>query len=231
MNHIPNQYFRSTEEMLEAFSFIQDEKLRKEVVITNTHKVIDLIEPDIEVVVYPEKPFSPLMEKENPRVTSANMVYEKAHRLYGDPLPEYVEERIAQEFYGDKITDLVRKEYEKEKSTKEFKLYLHETILKGYDHIVDLKANEIKERDNIENDDEAKEKAKLELSGIIGGGFDVIYLIAPKKCRIYSEQDKIKIDNELGKLGGKIANKTRIGKGYEPTRGKLPKYTIPPYIP
>ena len=56
-------------------------------------------------------------------------------------------------------------------------------------------------------------------------------LIAPKKCRIYSEQDKIKIDNELGKLGGKIANKTRIGKGYEPTRGKLPKYTIPPYIP
>lgn len=180
MNHIPNQYFRSTEEMLEAFSFIQDEKLRKEVVITNTHKVIDLIEPDIEVVVYPEKPFSPLMEKENPRVTSANMVYEKAHRLYGDPLPEYVEERIAQEFYGDKITDLVRKEYEKEKSTKEFKLYLHETILKGYDHIVDLKANEIKERDNIENDDEAKEKAKLELSGIIGGGFDVIYLIAQR---------------------------------------------------
>ena len=56
-------------------------------------------------------------------------------------------------------------------------------------------------------------------------------LIPPKKCRIYSEQDKIKIDNELGKLGGKIANETRIGQGYEPARGKLPKFTIPPYIP
>ena len=56
-------------------------------------------------------------------------------------------------------------------------------------------------------------------------------LITPKKCRIYSEQDKIKIDDVLGKLGGKIATITSVGQGYEPPRGKLPKFTIPPYIP
>ena len=56
-------------------------------------------------------------------------------------------------------------------------------------------------------------------------------LIAPKKFRIFSKQDEFKIDVELGKLGGKIANKTRIGQGYDPARGKLPKFTIPPYIP
>ena len=56
-------------------------------------------------------------------------------------------------------------------------------------------------------------------------------LIAPKKCRKFSEQEENKIDTELGKLGGKIASKTRIGKGYDPARGKLPKFTIPPYIP
>ena len=56
-------------------------------------------------------------------------------------------------------------------------------------------------------------------------------LITPKKCRIYSEQDKIKMDDVLGKLGGKIATITSVGQGYEPPRGKLPKFTIPPYIP
>ena len=128
------------------------------------------------------------MEKENPRVTSANMVYEKAHRLYGDPLPEYVEVRIAEEFYGDKITSLVRKEYERVGSKQEFKLFLHDTIIKGYDHIVELKANEIKERDNIEDENKAIEQAKLELSGIIGGGFDVIYLIAQRLVK-HSNED------------------------------------------
>ena len=32
---------------------------------------------------------------------------EKAHSMYGNPLPRNIEERIAQEFYGDKINELV----------------------------------------------------------------------------------------------------------------------------
>ena len=55
--------------------------------------------------------------------------------------------------------------------------------------------------------------------------------IAPKKCRIFTKQDEFKMDMELGKLGGRIANNTRIGQGYEPVQGKLPKFTVPPYIP
>ena len=43
INDIPTFHFRTTREMLDAFSFL-DEDLRKEIVITNTNKITDMIE-------------------------------------------------------------------------------------------------------------------------------------------------------------------------------------------
>ena len=183
--HIPNQFFRTTKEMLEEFSFLEDKELIKEIVITNPNKIIDMVE-QIEVVDYPEKPYSPIIDKS--QETTTNMVFEKAHSMYGDPLPRNIEERIAQEFYGDKILDLVQEKLKidnpdmtDEEIDKIFPEKLHEIIAKGYDEVVGIMAEKIKrESDKKLLKKELNEQAKAALGGIIGGGFDVIYLIAQK---------------------------------------------------
>ena len=67
-----------------------------------------------------------------------------------------------------------------EEKEEKFSSYLHDVIMSGYDGVVKLKANEIKEEEPELSDEDAIEKAKLKLTGIISGGFDVIYLIAQK---------------------------------------------------
>ena len=181
---IPNQYFRTTNEMLDEFKFLKDKELIHEIVIDNPNKIIDMLE-EIEVIDYPEKPYSPIIE--HSQEICRDLVFDKAHSMYGDPLPRNIEVRIAEEFYGDKITNLVKahmdQEYpdmsEEEKEEK-FSSYLHSVIMSGYDGVVKLKTEEVKSNQPELNDKEAEDKAKLELTGIIGGGFDVIYLIAQK---------------------------------------------------
>ncbi|HHT38536.1 MAG TPA: PolC-type DNA polymerase III [Mollicutes bacterium] len=111
IKNIPNQYFMTTNEMLEAFSFL-DKDLAYEIVVTNTNKIADMIEP-IVVIKNSPKPLSPKMEDSDKIVR--DLTYNRAHSLYGEKLPDIVQDRI-----------------------------------------------------------------EKELSGIIGGGFDVIYLIAQK---------------------------------------------------
>jgi len=106
---MPNMYFLTTEEMLEQFSFL-DQDLREEVVITNPNKVADLCE---HLQIIHDKLYTPVLE--NSAEITKEMVYKKAHEMYGEELPSNIEERL-----------------------------------------------------------------ERELSGIIGGGFDVIYLIAEK---------------------------------------------------
>ena len=84
-------YLRTTEEMLEEFSYLGKEKAY-EVVVTNTNKVSDMCEwisP-----ISPEKcpPHIPGCE-----TTIKEIAYSKAHELYGDPLPAIVEERLDKE--------------------------------------------------------------------------------------------------------------------------------------
>ena len=96
-NTIPDQYLRTTEEMLEEFSFLDDET-RKEVVIDNTHKIADMCEI-IEVIIDTGgRPFAPKIE--NSEETCKELVYGKAKDWYGDPLPENISERIEQELKG-----------------------------------------------------------------------------------------------------------------------------------
>ena len=183
--HIPNQFFRTTKEMMEEFSFLNDDELIKEIVIDNPNKLLDMIE-EIEVVDYPDKPYSPIIEKS--QETCRDLVFDKAHSMYGNPLPRNIEERIAQEFYGDKIMGLVEEkirlehpDMSDEDVDKVLPETIHEVIMSGYDGVVALMAARLKrEAEEPLSDEDATEKAKASLGGIIGGGFDVIYLIAQK---------------------------------------------------
>ena len=97
IDSIPSQHFRTTEEMLDDFSFL-DSKLREEIVITNTNKISDMCEI-IEVIIDTGGvPFSPKIE--NSVETVKEIVYGKAHEIYGDPLPKLIEDRIESELKG-----------------------------------------------------------------------------------------------------------------------------------
>ena len=97
IREIPSQHFRTTEEMLEDFNFL-DEDLRKEIVITNPNKIADMVEI-IEVIIETGGiPFSPKIE--NSVETVKELVYGRAHELYGDPLPQLIADRIEQELKG-----------------------------------------------------------------------------------------------------------------------------------
>ncbi len=94
---IPSQHFRTTEEMLKDFAFL-DEETRREIVINNTIKIADSIE-EVEVIIDTGGvPFSPKIE--NSAETVKAMVYEKARSIYGENLPSIIEERIEQELKG-----------------------------------------------------------------------------------------------------------------------------------
>ncbi len=84
-------YFRTTEEMLAEFSYLPEEKA-KEIVITNPNKIADMIE---KIRPTPKETFPPKMERAAEDLTE--MCYEKAKRIYGDPLPEIVATRMERE--------------------------------------------------------------------------------------------------------------------------------------
>ena len=85
-------YFRTTDEMLQEFSYL-GENVAKEVVVTNTNKIADMIESGIRPI--PEGFYPPKME--NAEEIVRTMTYEKAYRIYGDPLPDIVSARLERE--------------------------------------------------------------------------------------------------------------------------------------
>ena len=84
-------YLRTTEEMLEEFSYFGEEKAY-ELVITNTNKIADVCERIKPISSEKCPPHIPGCEQ-----TIKDIAYEKAHRLYGDPLPDIVQERLDKE--------------------------------------------------------------------------------------------------------------------------------------
>ena len=179
---IPSQHFRTTREMLEDFEFLGEDKAY-EIVVTNTNKIADMIDI-IEVIIETGGvPFSPKIDKSVETVT--DLVYTKASSWYGDPLPINIEERIAKELYGDAVLNSIKEILDEEGnlSGEEYELEafkrLHKVILEGFDSVKDLVRQNVLKHDQLEGD-ELEKKVKKTLGGIIGGGFDVIYLIAQK---------------------------------------------------
>lgn len=78
---LPDVYFRTTDEMLECFSFLGDEKAR-EVVVDNTQKVADMIE---EIKPIPDDLFTPKIPGAEDDIR--NMSYSMARSIYGENLP------------------------------------------------------------------------------------------------------------------------------------------------
>lgn len=94
------QHLRTTDEMLEEFSFL-DKDLAYEIVVTNTNLIADMVEP---VQVFPKGLFDPADDefKDSLGVPSIEaelirMVNENAHNLYGEELPLIVKERLDKE--------------------------------------------------------------------------------------------------------------------------------------
>lgn len=170
---VPNMDLKTTKEMLEEFSFL-DEETANEIVVTNTNKIADMCE-EVEVILDTKGiPFAPVIE--NSQMIVTNMVYEKAKEWYGDPLPEHIEERIALELYGAPFIDAVKK------NAQEGEVYkrLHEVVLNGPDAVQEEIYKALKQDDQESSDEELKQLAKKKMTAIIGANFDVIYLIAQK---------------------------------------------------
>ena len=84
-------YLRTTEEMLDEFAYLGSEKAY-EVVIGNTNLIADMIEK-----ISPVRPDKCPPVIENSDQMLRDICYNKAHSMYGDPLPEIVHERLERE--------------------------------------------------------------------------------------------------------------------------------------
>ncbi len=87
----PALYLRTTDEMLEEFSYLGEEKAR-EIVIDVPNKIADMIEE-----IQPVKDGSYPPSIENCEQDLIDMCHEKAHRIYGEVLPPIVQARMDKE--------------------------------------------------------------------------------------------------------------------------------------
>lgn len=88
---LPKAHFRTTNEMLDEFSFL-GEGLAYEIVVKNTNDFAERFE---EIEVVKKDLYTPFLEKSEERV--AEMTYQKAFEIYGNPLPDIVDRRIEKE--------------------------------------------------------------------------------------------------------------------------------------
>ena len=91
----PDQHYRSTQEMLDEFVFLNDDELVKEIVITNTNKISDMIGT---LTPFPSKLFTPVIE--NSDVLLRDLCYATAHDMYGETLPKVIVDRLETELNG-----------------------------------------------------------------------------------------------------------------------------------
>jgi len=203
IKEIPSNHFRTTDEMLEDFAFLNENAYK--IVVENTNKIADMCEI---VEVIPDTggiPFSPRVKSDDGKeyldcpVVVTDLVYTKAADWYGNPLPYSIEERIATELYGDIVFRIIKEKYQSQNlPTEEFEKIihkeLHDEILKGSENVKNIVTEYVKKNEEEDLDEkDLLKKVKKTLGGVIGGGFDPIYLIS---------QRLVKHSNDEGYLVG-----------------------------
>ncbi|ERJ12906.1 PolC-type DNA polymerase III [Haloplasma contractile] len=99
IDEIPSMHFRTTQEMIQDFEFL-DKATKKEIVITNPRKIASQVEY---IKAIKDELFTPtddfLKDKGIPsiEVKMRELCYDMAGSLYGDPLPQIVEDRLEKE--------------------------------------------------------------------------------------------------------------------------------------
>lgn len=90
----PIQELKTTSQMLEAFPYLSKEEVYQ-YVVTNTQKIANQIE-----YVYPihDKLYPPSLKNSDEDLRK--ICYENAHKMYGDPLPEIVQNRLEKELHS-----------------------------------------------------------------------------------------------------------------------------------
>ncbi|MBC7087325.1 MAG: PolC-type DNA polymerase III [Tissierellales bacterium] len=87
----PPLYFRTTDEMIKEFSYL-GEAVAEEIVVTNTNLISDMVEYTKPI---PDGTFPPKIEGADDELKK--IAYERAFKIYGNPLPAIVEERLNRE--------------------------------------------------------------------------------------------------------------------------------------
>ena len=94
-------YFKTTDEMLQEFAYLGEEKA-KEVVVTNTNLIANWCDP---IEPLPQGLFAPKLEDSDGELK--RLVWGKAHELYGENPPQIVVDRIEAE-----LGDIIRCKYD-----------------------------------------------------------------------------------------------------------------------
>jgi DNA polymerase-3 subunit alpha (Gram-positive type) len=82
-------YLRTTNEMIDEFSYLGEETAQK-VVVDNTNRIANWVEDGIKPV--PDEKCPPKIDGAEEELY--NKCFERAHRIYGDPLPNKIQERL-----------------------------------------------------------------------------------------------------------------------------------------
>lgn len=99
----PLQHFRTTDEMIADFGFLGADLAHK-IVVTNSNLIADMVEEVVAFKTGKGALYSPADDefKDSLNVPSIKddlikLVYDRAHRDYGDPLPQFVQDRLNKE--------------------------------------------------------------------------------------------------------------------------------------